>query len=268
VLTANTITNDSELTIALAGETAAVFSPNGSVWLYYDNGNVFKTVTGGIESNTLQSLSADTDLTLTAKGTGVISFNDDWEAAGQTCSDAGTLTTVDINGGTIDGTPIAGSTGSFTTVDASTDVTLATDAKLILTVPAADAKATAIMIAGQDLDSNTPGSAAAGGIVYMNASSEWNTADHDTLAESGPVMLAMVTTAVESGDPVELMTYGMIRETGWGWTVGAVLYLGNTGEMTETAPTTDGEIIRIMGYALTADIVMFNPSPDWIVYAA
>jgi hypothetical protein len=38
--------------------------------------------------------------------------------------------------------------------------------------------------------------------------------------------------------------------------------------MTETAPTTDGEIIRIMGHAVDATTVMFNPSPDWIVYSA
>jgi hypothetical protein len=137
-------------------------------------------------------------------------------------------------------------------------------------MPAADAKATAITIAGQDLDTNAEGTAGrAGGIVYLNSvDTAWDTADHDTLAESGPVLLAMVPTATASADPTTLMTYGLIKETSWSWTVGAVLYLGNAGAMTETAPTTDGEIIRIMGHAVDATTVMFNPSPDWIVYSA
>ena len=50
-----------------------------------------------------------------------------WTAAGGTCANLGTVTTVDINGGTIDGTTIGASThttGKFTTVDATTDFTI------------------------------------------------------------------------------------------------------------------------------------------------
>jgi hypothetical protein len=224
---------------------------------------------------TATTVDADTDFTVgsTVITDGVITDATGLSIAATTNFNNNAMTNVDINSGAIDGTTIgaaSATTGIFTTVNATTDVTLNSDAKLELTMPAADAKATAITIAGQDLDTNAEGTAGrAGGIVYLNSvDTAWDTADHDTLAESGPVLLAMVPTATASADPTTLMTYGLIKETSWSWTVGAVLYLGNAGAMTETAPTTDGEIIRIMGHAVDATTVMFNPSPDWIVYSA
>ena len=50
-----------------------------------------------------------------------------WTNAGRTVADAGILTTVDINGGTVDGATIGATThttGKFTTVDATTDFTI------------------------------------------------------------------------------------------------------------------------------------------------
>lgn len=55
----------------------------------------------------------------------ITSFGANWTNAGRTVADAGTLTTADINGGTIDGVAIGGasaSTGAFTTVTASTSI--------------------------------------------------------------------------------------------------------------------------------------------------
>ena len=56
-----------------------------------------------------------------------ITFSSGWTAASQTCANLGTVTTADINGGTIDGTTIGASshtTGKFTTCDATTDFTI------------------------------------------------------------------------------------------------------------------------------------------------
>ena len=57
-----------------------------------------------------------------AGGLSITSFAADWTNAGRTVADAGILTTVDIDGGTIDGTAIGGAVpaaGAFTTIDAS-----------------------------------------------------------------------------------------------------------------------------------------------------
>ena len=100
-------------TLTLAGQiatdtekTLAVFSPAGAAELYYAGSVQLKTAASGIQTDYISSLTADTDLVLSALGTGVIDINDNWNAAGQTCSDLGSITTCDINGGTIDGVTI------------------------------------------------------------------------------------------------------------------------------------------------------------------
>ena len=58
-----------------------------------------------------------------------ISATDTWNVAGMTCANLGTITTVDINGGSIDAAAIgaaSASTGAFTTLSASGAVTLST----------------------------------------------------------------------------------------------------------------------------------------------
>jgi len=58
---------------------------------------------------------------------GIASMASNWTNASRTVADLGIVTTVDINGGTIDGTTIGASshtTGKFTTVDATTDFTI------------------------------------------------------------------------------------------------------------------------------------------------
>jgi hypothetical protein len=55
------------------------------------------------------------------------SFSNNWTAAGRTCANLGTVTTADINGGSIDGTDIGAGTpgtGAFTTLTASGNVDL------------------------------------------------------------------------------------------------------------------------------------------------
>ena len=59
------------------------------------------------------------------------SFGSDWTAAGRTCANLGTVTTADINGGSVDGATIgaaAQSSGKFTTLSASGDLNIADNA--------------------------------------------------------------------------------------------------------------------------------------------
>ena len=55
------------------------------------------------------------------------------------------------------------------------------------------------------------------------------------------------------------------KNTAWSFTVGNILYMSTTnGGITQTAPSTSGNIVRIVGYALATDEIYFNPSYDWI----
>ena len=62
---------------------------------------------------------------ITADDGSSFSFGSNWTAASRTCADLGTVTTVDINGGSVDGATIgaaAQSSGRFTTLSASGDL--------------------------------------------------------------------------------------------------------------------------------------------------
>lgn len=68
--------------------------------------------------------------TLTNKSLTAPTVTGTWTATGATCSDLGSVTTVDINGGTIDGTPIganSASTGAFSSVSSSGTITSTTN---------------------------------------------------------------------------------------------------------------------------------------------
>ena len=56
---------------------------------------------------------------------------------------------------------------------------------------------------------------------------------------------------------------GTITETDWNWTVGGLIYAGDapatTTGLTQTAPSTTGDQVQVLGVALTADTIYFNP---------
>ena len=54
---------------------------------------------------------------------------------------------------------------------------------------------------------------------------------------------------------------GYIRDDTWAWTIGAPLYISVTpGNATATAVSGNADIKRIIGHAMSADVIYFNPS--------
>lgn len=111
-----------------------------------------------------------------------------------------------------------------------------------------------------------------GDLVYLAvADSRWELADADAAATAGPVALAMVVVAGTDGNPCTLLLQGIIRADAKfpTMTVGATQYVGETaGAIQGSIPTGADNIIRTVGYALTADELYFNPSTDWQVTVA
>jgi hypothetical protein len=67
-----------------------------------------------------------------------------------------------------------------------------------------------------------------------------------------------------------MLLRGYVYNSAWNWTsIGGELYLSSTtaGEMTQTQPSGSGDIVRVVGYAISADLIYFNPSQDWIELA-
>ncbi len=111
-----------------------------------------------------------------------------------------------------------------------------------------------------------------GDLVYLAvADSRWELADADALATAGNVALAMVVVTGTDGTACTLLLQGIIRADAKfpAMTVGATQYVGETaGAIQGAIPTGADNIIRTVGYAITADELYFNPSTDWQVTVA
>lgn len=111
-----------------------------------------------------------------------------------------------------------------------------------------------------------------GDLVYLSVTdSRWELADADAATTAGPVALAMVVVAGTDGNSCTLLLQGVIRADAKfpTMTVGATQYVGETaGAIQGTIPTGADNVIRTVGYALTADALYFNPSTDWQVAVA
>ena len=66
------------------------------------------------------------------------------------------------------------------------------------------------------------------------------------------------------GQPLSILLNGFITETSWNWTVGAKLYLGANGLLTETVTATG--VLWHVANAIDATTIKFNPN-FWIIRA-
>ena len=98
------------------------------------------------------------------------------------------------------------------------------------------------------------------GLVALDTDGNWIDADADSTA------VGMLALTVQSGvGPTEsIVLRGIARDDSWSFTPGAQLFVSTTpGEITQIEPSTPGEIRQVVGYARTATIIFFNPSPDF-----
>ena len=82
-------------------------------------------------------------------------------------------------------------------------------------------------------------------------------------------MLGVALTAVDSGAALNVALPGsFVRDDTFNFTPGLPLYVSGTlGAITATKPSGSGDIVRTVGYAVTADVIYFMPSSDYVVLA-
>lgn len=78
--------------------------------------------------------------------------------------------------------------------------------------------------------------------------------------------IALATCATTDGSPFEFLLLGFMRHDAWDWTPGGLLYIDRTtaGALTQTAPATTGDQVQVVGIAITADIILFNPGYELV----
>lgn len=93
--------------------------------------------------------------------------------------------------------------------------------------------------------------------VYVGGSSTYLLADANGSSTYPARGLAVA--AYSSTNPAIIVTRGTVRNDAWNWTPGGTIYLSGTpGALTQTAPSTSGDKVQAIGYALTADIAFFD----------
>lgn len=149
-----------------------------------------------------------------------------------------------------------------------TNITLGESSGQIILDPtlSADGTKSGIITAG------TAGATLAfGDLIYLAAAdSRWELADADAVSTSGDVVLGIcVLAAAADGDPTEVLLYGKIRADAAfpTLTIGAPAYAGTTaGDIQVAQPSGTDDVIRVVGYGLTADVLLFNPAGFYITH--
>jgi hypothetical protein len=101
----------------------------------------------------------------------------------------------------------------------------------------------------------------------MAADGHLDTADADSVDSMPCVALAL-----ETGTGAKkVLLYGTMRVDAWDWTIGpgaaGLIYVsGTVGTLTQTKPATIDDVVQCVGWAISADEMMFNPSMMWITH--
>jgi hypothetical protein len=213
-------------------------------WLYVDGEWTLSDTVG-----TLHKLDATT-----APGTG------DDSADGYSVGSLWLDTTNDVAYICLDATASAAVWRKITTT-ASDSETL-TNKIYSLSVPGTDDAVQGTIIAGL----NAGATIAQWEAVYMGSGGEWLLADANGTGTYPARGLAVA--AGTDNNAMSVLTSGIARNDAWAWTVGGTIYLSTTaGGLTQTAPSGSGEHVQVMGFALSADAMFVQPSPDYITLA-
>jgi len=171
------------------------------------------------------------------------------------------------NSPTVNGTSIASIYLALAGGTMSGNITLGENTSIILdSALSADGKYTGIVRAG------TAGATLAfGDLVYLAAAdSRWELADANAASTAGDVILGIcVLAATGDGEPTTILLYGNVRADAAfpALTIGAPAYVSTTaGDIQTAQPSGTDDVIRRVGFALTADELLFNPSNDYIVH--
>ena len=163
---------------------------------------------------------------------------------------------------TLGALPLAGGTMSG-------NITLGENAALALDpAGSADGKYTGITVTA------TAGyTQAFGDLVYLDPTdSRWELCDANAAAAAdgdSRGMIGMVVVAGTDGNACTILLIGAIRADAKfpTFTINNPVYVSETaGAVTQTQPTTTDVVIRVVGFALTADEMYFNPSRDYITH--
>jgi len=100
-------------------------------------------------------------------------------------------------------------------------------------------------------------------LVFMWSGGKWLEVDADALATCNWLIWIALEAKTDTQAMNVALPWSFIRLDSWNWTVWATLYAWETlWSMQEAIPTWADAIKKVVGFAMTADIVYFKPSSD------
>lgn len=111
-------------------------------------------------------------------------------------------------------------------------------------------------------------STAVGDLVILDSSATWQQTDANTASlYNGLIGIALEVKASGNAVKVLLKGYAYMASRFPTFTIGGAVYMSETAAtVTQTAPVTTDSATRLLGYAVHADKMYFNPSNDWITH--
>jgi hypothetical protein len=115
-----------------------------------------------------------------------------------------------------------------------------------------------------------------GDLIYLDPTdSRWELADANSASaadgDARGILGICVLAAASDGSATTVLLQGVVRADAVfpALTINAPIYVSETaGDITQTSPTTEDNVVRILGAAWTADEIYFNPTGVWTVYDA
>jgi len=107
-----------------------------------------------------------------------------------------------------------------------------------------------------------------GEVVYMRASDGlMHRADANSGTGEAPA-IAIALEAITATNTGKFCLQGFVRNDAWSFTAGDTLYISTAQGGIGTGPAAgSGDLVQVLGIAMTADVIYFNPSMDVITVA-
>ncbi len=100
-------------------------------------------------------------------------------------------------------------------------------------------------------------------LYYKSDGYLWKTDADSSTTSKGLIMMSVGTTT--SSASATYLYSGLIANSAWSFTKGDILYLSvNSGEISNSIVTGTGDIVRIIGYALSSSIISFSPDNNYV----
>jgi hypothetical protein len=96
-----------------------------------------------------------------------------------------------------------------------------------------------------------------GNVLFLNSTGYFKANATSSATMPGILLVAQ---AASASQYALCLREGLLTVTSWSWTVGQPIYVGNSTVLTQSYPSASGNIVEIVGYAVTATSIYFEPN--------